>query len=134
LFSIAASQAFDLADKLRTETYHSHSAFGTWGSEWRREVIFMLFGHVRVTPGTAVRITSLNYRVSVMEVPMEYRGVDYSVARADPPSGWRWSVACEDSKRAGTHASREGAMLHAERFIDEVMAHRKRLVRQRNQI
>jgi hypothetical protein len=34
----------------------------------------------------------------------------------------------------GTHASREGAMLHAERFIDEVIKHRKRIARLPSQI
>jgi hypothetical protein len=65
---------------------------------------------------------------------MEYRGIDYSVVRAASRDGWRWSVACEDSERAGMHASREGAMLHAERFIDEVIEYRKRIAQLRNQI
>jgi hypothetical protein len=62
---------------------------------------------------------------------MEYRGIDYSVIRAASRSGWRWSVECEDNERAGMHASREGAMLDAERFIDEVIEHRKRIAQLR---
>jgi hypothetical protein len=64
---------------------------------------------------------------------MEYRGIDYSVVRTSSRDGWCWSVKCEDSQKMGTHASREGAMLHAERFIDEVIKHRKRIARLQSQ-
>lgn len=65
---------------------------------------------------------------------MEYRGIDYAVVRTASRDGWRWSVRCEDNGKMGTHASREGAMLHAERFIDEVITHRKRIARMQNQV
>jgi hypothetical protein len=65
---------------------------------------------------------------------MEFRGINYSVIRAASREGWRWSVECEYTECVGMHASREGAMLDAERFIDEVVSHRKRLARLRNQI
>jgi hypothetical protein len=65
---------------------------------------------------------------------MEYRGIDYSVVRSSSRDGWCWSVEYENSHKMGTHASREGAMLHAERFIDEVIKHRKRIARLQAQI
>ena len=65
---------------------------------------------------------------------MEYRGIDYSVVRTSSQDGWRWSVRCDDNDKMGTHASREGAMLHAERFIDEVIKHRKRIARPQGRI
>jgi hypothetical protein len=65
---------------------------------------------------------------------MEYRGIDYSIIRAASGAGWRWSVVCEDTERVGMHASREGAMLNAERFIDEVIRYRKQAGQLRSKV
>jgi hypothetical protein len=49
---------------------------------------------------------------------MEYRGVEFTVVRTIP-TGWRWSVKRDQrSDKVGTAFDREGAILHAKRFID----------------
>ena len=45
-----------------------------------------------------------------------------------------WRALRDIIGKMGTHASQEGAMLHAERFIDEVIKHRKRIARIQSQI
>jgi hypothetical protein len=52
---------------------------------------------------------------------MEYRGVEYLVVRTITPTRWRWSVKRGHKDKAGRSATREGAISHAQRFIDGLL-------------
>ena len=52
---------------------------------------------------------------------MEYRGIEYAVVRTLSPNGWRWSVKRERNDKVGTAPDRDGAIVRAQRFIDELI-------------
>jgi hypothetical protein len=52
---------------------------------------------------------------------MEYRGVEYLVVRTIIPTRWRWLVKRGHKDKVGTSATREGAVSHAQRFIDGLL-------------
>ena len=53
---------------------------------------------------------------------MEYRGVEYTVVRTID-KGWRWTVKCGDSEKAGTASNRASAIFRAQRYIDNQLSH-----------
>jgi hypothetical protein len=60
---------------------------------------------------------------------MEYRGVEYAVARTITRR-WRWSVKRDHNDKVGTAETRMGAIGLAQRFIDELVRTRARQLRE----
>ena len=61
---------------------------------------------------------------AITEVPMEHRGVEYAVVQTLFPTIWRWSVKRDHKEKVGTSFSREDAIRHAEKFIDQLIKDR----------
>ena len=55
---------------------------------------------------------------------MEHRGVEYAVVQTLFPTIWRWSVKRDHKEKVGTSFSREDAIRHAEKFIDQLIEDR----------
>ena len=55
---------------------------------------------------------------------MEHRGVEYAVVRTLFPTIWRWSVKRDHKEKVGTSFSREDAIRHAEKYIDQLIKDR----------
>jgi hypothetical protein len=62
---------------------------------------------------------------------MEHRGVEYAVVQTLFPTIWRWSVKRDHKEKVGTSFSREDAIRHAEKFIDQLIKDRTQLQRVR---
>jgi hypothetical protein len=60
-------------------------------------------------------------------IPMEYKGVEYSVVQLTDGIGWRWEIRLDDGKNksGSTPVSRAVAIKQAEREIDRMLKSRK---------
>jgi hypothetical protein len=60
-------------------------------------------------------------------IPMEYKGVEYSVVQLTDDTGWRWEVRSSDGKNKSgvTPVSRAFAIKLAEYEIDRTLKDRK---------
>ena len=56
-------------------------------------------------------------------IPMEYKGVEYSVVQLTDGIGWRWEIRLDDGKNksGSTPVSRAVAIKQAKREIDRIL-------------
>lgn len=56
-------------------------------------------------------------------IPMEYKGVEYSVVQLTDGIGWRWEIRLDDGKNksSSTPVSRAVAIKQAEQEIDRIL-------------
>ena len=52
---------------------------------------------------------------------MNYRDKDFTVVQSLSPRGWKWSINLGHKEASGTQYDREGAVLRAKRYIDELI-------------
>jgi hypothetical protein len=60
-------------------------------------------------------------------IPMEYKGVEYSVVQLTDGIGWRWEIRLDDGKNksGSTPVSRAVAIKQAEQEIDRILKNGK---------
>jgi hypothetical protein len=52
---------------------------------------------------------------------MEYKGIEYRIARTDSPPGWKWTLFLDAIRtRTGISSTRADAVLDAESAIDKL--------------